>query len=315
MNRTQRFVCLSAVLVAILFAALPHSSSAGDDWLPIPPEDLALKDNPASPGAHAMILYRSSDMDSKESSVREYIRIKIFTQEGTKQGDIEIPFLKQQTDIKDVRARTIQPDGSIVRFDGKVFEKTIVKGTGFKYLAKTFTLPDVHPGSIIEYKYREKSDRQFYVDESWVITNSLFTRDARFSIKPDISWSSLALQYRQVGLPSGAIPVKQGNGAYVMDVHNIPGLEDEDYMPPERALQVRVDFYYKSLSDPQNETQPQFWNRKGKQWAEELDHFVNKKSALESDLSRTVAPADSREEKLRKIYARVQKIRNLSMED
>ena len=70
MNRTQRFVCLSAVLVAILFAALPHSSSAADDWLPIPPEDLALKDNPAGPGAHAMILYRSSDMDSKESSVR-----------------------------------------------------------------------------------------------------------------------------------------------------------------------------------------------------------------------------------------------------
>src|SRR6202041_2485889 len=43
--------------------------------------------------------------------------------------------------------------------------------------------------------------------------------------------------------------------------------------------------------------------------------FVNKKSALESDLSRTVAPADTPEGKLRKIYARVQTIRNLSMED
>jgi Domain of Unknown Function with PDB structure (DUF3857) len=315
MNRTQRFICTLVFFFVVLCVSHSQRSFAGDDWLPVPAADLALKDNAASPGANAMILYRESDMDSEESSVLEYVRIKIFTQEGTKQGDVEIPFLKQQTDIKDVRARTIQPDGSIVRFDGKVFEKTIVKGTGFKYLAKTFTLPDVHPGSIIEYKYREQSDPHYYINESWIVTNSLFTRDARFSIKPEANGNSLPLLYRQVGLPAGAIPVRQANGTYVMDVHNIAGLEEEDYMPPERALQVRVDFYYKSLSDPQNETQPQFWNRKGKQWAEELDHFVNKKSALESDLSRTVAPADSPEEKLRKIYARVQKIRNLSMED
>lgn len=44
-----------------------QASRAGDDWLPIPPADLTLKDNPASPGAHAMILYRESDVDSKES--------------------------------------------------------------------------------------------------------------------------------------------------------------------------------------------------------------------------------------------------------
>jgi hypothetical protein len=315
MNRTQRFIFAFVFFCLILCVAHSQRSFAGDDWLPIPAADLALKDNPASPGAHAMILYRESDTDSKESSVLEYVRIKIFTQEGTKQADVELPFLRQQADIKDVRARTIQPDGSIVKFDGKVFEKTIVKGSGFKYLAKTFTLPDVHPGSIIEYKYREQSDASYYINESWIITNPLFTRDARFSIKPDTSSYSLPLLYRQVGLPNGAVPVRQGNGTYVMDVHNIVGLEEEDYMPPERALQVRVDFYYKSLSDPTNETQPQFWNRKGKQWAEELDHFVNKKSAMESDLSRTVGPNDAPEEKLRKIYARVQKIRNLSMED
>jgi hypothetical protein len=308
-------MCVFVFFFAVLWAAHPQRSFAGDDWLPVPAADLALKDNPASPGAHAMILYRESDMDSKESSVLEYVRVKIFTQEGTKQADVEIPFLKQQTDIKDVRARTIQPDGSIVKFDGKVFEKTIVKGTGFKYLAKTFTLPDVHPGSIIEYKYREQSDPNYYINESWIITNALFTRDARFSIKPYTGAYSLAMLYRQVGLPSGTVPVRQGDGTYVMDVHNIVGLEEEDYMPPARALQVRVDFYYKNQSDPTNETVPQFWNRKGKQWAEDQDHFINKKNALESDLSRIIGPNDTPDEKVRKIYARVQKIRNLSMED
>lgn len=314
MNRTRRFVCFIAIFVFLCGTVLAPQIPAGDDWLPIPPADLTLKDNPASPGAQAMILFRESDMDSKESSVREYVRIKIFTQEGTKRADIELPFFKQQTDIKDIRGRTIQPDGTITNFDGKIFEKTLVKASGIKFLAKTFTLPDVHPGSIIEYKFREQSDPNFFVNRSWIISDSLFTRDARFTIKPDNEAYSLALQYRQYGLPAGDVPVKQKDGSFAMDVHNIAALEEEDYMPPERALQVRVDFYYKGRNDPPTETEQQFWNRQAKNWAEQLDHFVSKKGALESDLSHTISPKDTPEEKLRKIYARVQKIRNLSME-
>ena len=317
MNRTQRFFCGSAFAFIVLgaVASAPRPSLAGDDWLPVPAADLALKDNPASPGAHAMILYRASDMDSKESSVREYVRIKIFTQEGTKEGDIELPFNRQQVNIMDIRGRTIHPDGSIVNFEGKAFEKTIVKASGFKYLAKTFTLPDVHPGSIIEYKFREQSDANFYVNESWTITENLYTRDAHFVIRPDTSANAAPMYYRQYGLPAGALPVKQPNGTFVMDIHNVPGLEEEEYMPPERMLQVHVDFYYVNPLDPRNETPEKFWNRKGKAWSDEVDRFVSKKGALESELGHTVSADDPPEVKLRKIYARVQKIRNLSQED
>jgi hypothetical protein len=317
MNRTQRFVCVSAIAFLLLCVAAiaPRTSSAGDDWLPITPADLALKDNPASPGAHAMILYRSSDMDSKESSVHEYIRIKIFTQEGANEADVELPFNKKQVNILDIRGRTIHPDGSIVNFEGKAFEKTIVKASGVKYLAKTFTLPDVHPGSIIEYKYREQGDPHYYVNESWTITSHLYTRDAHFIIRPDSSTYAAPLMYRPYGLPAGTAPARQPNGTYTMDIHDIAGLQQEEYMPPDRVLQVHVDFYYVNPSDPQKETQAAFWNRKGKTWSDEVDRFVNKKSALEADLSHTVSADDSPDVKVRKIYARVQKIRNLSMED
>jgi hypothetical protein len=317
MNRTQRFFCATAFAFILLcaVASAPRPSSAGDDWLPVPPADLALKDNPASPGAHAMILYRESDMDSKESSVREYVRIKIFTQEGTREADIELPFNRQQVNITDIRGRTIHPDGSIVNFEGKPFEKTIVKASGFKYLAKTFTLPDVHPGSIIEYRFREQSDAHFYVNESWTITGHLYMRDAHFIIRPDTSAYAAPFFYRQYGLPAGTLPLKQPNGTYTMDIHNVPGLEEEEYMPPERALQAHVDFYYVNPLDPRNETPEKFWNRKGKAWSDEVDRFVSKKGALESELAHTVSADDPPEVKLRKIYARVQKIRNLSMED
>ena len=317
MNRTQRFFCVSAFVFLLLCGAAiaPRPSSAGDDWLPITAADLALKDNPASPGAHAMILYRSSDMDSKESSVREYVRVKIFTQEGANEADVELPFNKQLTNILDIRGRTIHPDGSIVNFEGKPFEKTIVKASGVKYLAKTFTLPDVHPGSIIEYKFREQSDSNYYVNESWTITSHLYTRDAHFTIRPDSSTYAAPLMYRQYGLPANVAPAKQSNGTYTMDIHDVAGLQEEEYMPPERVLQVHVDFYYVNPTDPQKETQAAFWNRKGKAWSEEVDRFINKKGALEADLSQTVKADDPPDVKVRKIYARVQKIRNLSMED
>ncbi|HEY0704217.1 MAG TPA: DUF3857 domain-containing protein [Candidatus Acidoferrales bacterium] len=319
MNRTQRFVCLPVIFAAILAVAMAagwtRPVEAGDDWQPIAPADLALKDNPAEPGAAAMILYRQSDVEARESTEHEYLRVKIFTQDGTSQGNVEIPFVKGQEDIRAIKGRTIQPDGTIVNFDGKILEKTIVKASGLQYLAKTFTLPDVHPGSIVEYKYTVQRDSRYYFNSAWVVSNTLFTRDGRFSIKPDTADYALPLLYRQYGLPANTVPVKQKNGDFTMDVHNIPGIADEDFRPPLRALQVRVDFFYKNRDDPENETEQQFWDRIGKARAANVDKFIGKKGALEADLGRTVAPGDAPDVKLRKIYARVQKIRNLSMED
>ena len=49
--------------------------------------------------------------------------------------------------------------------------------------------------------------------------------------------------------------------------------------------------------------------------SEDVDKFLNKKSALQADVAHTVNADDPPDVKLRKIYARVQKIRNLSIED
>jgi hypothetical protein len=314
-NRTQRFVMRIPVLLALLSLCTLPTSHAGDDWLPIPATDLTLKDNPASPGARAMILYRESDVDSKESSVKEYVRIKIFTQEGTSEGDIEIPFFKGNSEIKDIRGRTIQPDGTITKFDGKIFEKVVVKASGFKFLAKTFTMPDVHPGCVIEFKYREQSDPNFLYNQKWTVSRDLFTRDARFSFKPYTGPGAVPFTYRQFGLPADAVPLLQKDGSYQMDIHNIAAIEEEGFMPPEKVLETRVEFYYRSFDDPNNESEQHYWNRIAKGWSDGLDHFVSKKGVLDDDLRGTISPNDAPQLKLEKIYVRVQKIRNLSFED
>ena len=52
-----------------------------------------MKEYPASPGASAIILYREMHTDDVKSFETHYQRIKIFSEEGKKYANAEIPHL------------------------------------------------------------------------------------------------------------------------------------------------------------------------------------------------------------------------------
>src|SRR5712692_7884935 len=273
--------------------------SAQEAWagfLPASPDELKMTSEPMAPGAAAILLYRQVDRDDNGRTSHEdnYFRIKILTEEGRKYADIEIPFLKQSESITNIRARTIKPDGSIVNFDGKVFEKTIHKAKGVKYLAKTFTLPDIKVGGIIEYYY---------------------TADIKqFSLKPYRSTfeNNFQLRWTWQRLPPGADPKEGADHIVRMEATNIAAFQTEDFMPPANELKSRVDFIYE---DDLTEREPdRFWRHVGKKRNDSLESFVGKRKAMEGAVAQIVSPNDAPEVKLRKIYDRVQAIRNTSYE-
>jgi hypothetical protein len=138
-----RRVVLICWTVFSLLAAAEHplvKVCASEGFQPISPEELKMTSEPLAPGAPAIILYRQVDRDDNGRTSHEdnYLRIKILTEEGRKYADVEIPFMKGGNDVVHLRARTIRPDGSVAEFDGKVYEQSIVKARGLKYLAKTF---------------------------------------------------------------------------------------------------------------------------------------------------------------------------------
>jgi uncharacterized protein DUF3857 len=291
-------------------------SSSADEWMPISPEELKMTSYAAAPGAPAVILYRQVDRDDSNMHTPHeynYLREKIFTEEGRKYADAEIPFVKDQYNIVNIRARTIHPDGSVANFDGKVYEKEIVKGRNIKYLAKTFTFSDVQPGSIIEYHYMVDFAEYYVFDSHWILSDELFTKAAKFTLKPSAeyrlrwSWPN--------GLPAGMQPPAEGQGVHPviqMDAGNIPAFQIEDDMPPEGGMKFRVDFSY---SDGTLESDPdKFWKREGKKQNDKVESFVSKKKAMEQAVGTIVAASDAPEVKLQKIYARVQKVRNTSYE-
>jgi hypothetical protein len=295
---------LLLALVATMVNALP---ARGEDWLPITPEELKMTSEPNAPGAPAIYLYRQVDRDDQEFRDYHYERIKIFTEEGRKYADVEIPFLKGLGNLRKIQARTIRPDGSILNFDGKVYEKTIVKAKGVKYLAKTFTLPEVQAGSIIEYRYVEESDPDFV--SFWILSEELFTKHAKFSLKKN---SQYALMWSwPSGLPPGTDPPKNDHDTVRLDTHDVPAFRAEDYMPPENQMKFRVAFTYSSDFEKDVD---KFWKREDKRLYNEVESFAEKRGAMADAVRQIVAPGDTPEVKLQKIYARTQQIRNLSFE-
>ena len=304
-----RRMLLLLVPLAVCVLYFPRTKVAGDEWQPIDPAELKMTSEPKAPGAPAIFLYRQVDRDDQNYRETQYARIKILTEEGRKNADVEIPFIKGSEQVNNIRARTIRPGGSVVNFDGKVYEKTIVKARGVKYLAKTFTLPDVQVGSIIEYRYISTWTQYMVYDSRWIVSAALFTKRAKFSLKPN---ESFVLRWSWQQLPKGTPPpVKEGT-MIRLEVNDVPAFEEEDCMPPPNELKARVNFTY--LSDNNEKEVDKFWKKEGKRHYDNVESFVDKKKAMEKAVAEIVSPSDTAEVKLHKIYARTQQVRNLTFE-
>jgi hypothetical protein len=310
-----------SVLVLVLFlgAAVRRTQpvSAGDEWQPISQEELKMTSAPEAPGAPAIYLYRQVDRNDmgvqrgRGATEYNYVRIKILTEEGRKHANIEIPFERQRTNLSNIRARTVRPDGTIANFDGKVYEQTLEKTKGVKYLAKTFTLPDVQVGSIIEYHYNVDLEDYYIFRSYWILSEELFTKRAVFSLKPydrppwTVQWSWPA------GLPKGTEPPKEGPDRIVrMSAENVPAFVIEDHMPPPNELKYRVVFTYHDEIPELNVDK--YWKQFDKKKNGQVEGFIDKRKAMEEAVAGIISPGDAPEEKLRKIYARVQQIQNLT---
>ncbi len=275
-----------------------------------------MKSEPLAPGAPAIILYRQVDRDDNGTTSHEenFVRIKVLNEEGRKYANLEIPFVKGQDNVVNVKARTIRPDGSVVNSDGKIFEKSLVKSRGVKYLAKTLTLTDVQPGSIIEYSYTYDFTEHLIYDSHWILSEDLFTKHAVFTLKPYNSpYARFSVRWMWQGLPQGTEPPKEGSDHVIrLEARNIPAFQTEDFMPPANELKSRVDFIYSD--DPNDKDSDTYWKNVGRKRYAELDHFIDKRNAMQQAVAQIVTAQDPPEEKLKKIYYRVQQLRNTSYE-
>ncbi|HEY1938122.1 MAG TPA: DUF3857 domain-containing protein [Candidatus Angelobacter sp.] len=308
MNHSR--LCL--FLVLLLFSVAPAQAQK-EDWLPITKQDQEINQVPNSPGADAIQLYYADFINDDEQTEFYYSRIKVLNEKGTRHADVEIA-IPPEGSITGLKARTIHPDGKITEFTGKPFQKTLIKGRGIKFVAKTFTMPDVTVGSIIEYKYKIEWP-YILTDNSWSIQHELYTVKESFRMKP---YSGLLEGFEngyQVAslyshMPNNIKPVQKGGG-YQLEVENMPAFESEGYMPPEEDLKPQMRFFYIGTT---TSTSEKFWQDAGRNWNNQVEHFVGNSSEISQAAAETIGGEADPEKKLRKLYARAQQVRNISYE-
>jgi hypothetical protein len=300
-----------AGMLCLAFAIFRFGSAQAADWLPISSEELQMTRDPNAPGAPAVILYLQVDRSDRDYQETSYLRIKVLTEEGRKWADAEIPFAKGVESIRNIRARVVRPDGSATEFNGQIFEKPISSSRDAKILAKTFTLPDVQVGSILEYRFQRSLPWGYVFDSHWILSQDLFTRHAKFTLQSN---ENFGLRWSWPhGLPPGTQDPKRDGNLIHLETFNVPAFVKEEYMPPEDELKFRVDFIYLDAFDTEQDV-VKFWKKQGKQEFKVVERFADAHRSMEKAVAQIVVPSDPPDAKLRKLYTRVQQLRNISYE-
>ncbi|HYE75358.1 MAG TPA: DUF3857 domain-containing protein, partial [Blastocatellia bacterium] len=109
-----------ALAIGVVFCLCASLTVRAEDWKPVDPAHLNLKAPAVEKDADAEAIFwevRVSDEDQGgdiRTVLNHYIRIKVFTERGKEsQSKIDLPYLDRYN-IKDIAARTIKPDGTIL---------------------------------------------------------------------------------------------------------------------------------------------------------------------------------------------------------
>ena len=250
-QRTLRLILFTALVALVLGgtgAGRLDALADGEDWRPIDPADLALKAPIVDPDADAEAIFwdvRVDDGGENDLVLSHYIRIKIFTERGReKDSKIDIPYLTG-TKIKDVAARTIKPDGSIVELAKEdVVEKTVVKVSGVKLRTKSFAFPSIEPGAIIEYKWKEVISDASANNMRLDFQREIPVQAITYHIKP--SGSSWSFDVRPFNMPRPEFQ-KEKNGFHTTTVTKMPAFREEPLMPPEDNVRSWAMIKYQNL--------------------------------------------------------------------
>lgn len=315
-------------LATLISTPLPLFSQ---QWTNPSKEELSMTSQEGYPGIAGVYLNREEVIEDKLHLWTVYVRLKVLTEKGKDYANVELKYGSSNSGggytIDNITGRTIHPDGTIIPFTGKPYEKLIEKTQGYdgyKYMAKVFTMPSVEIGSIIEYRYSLRYDDHYFFAPSWFIQSDLYLRTGHYVWKPtskqlvsnrggheqltnSIGWFPLLpknARIQQTRLPPIS-PDPVGQLILSLDVHDVPPAPQEEHMPPISSFTYRVLFYYSPYLSAE-----EYWQSEGKYWSKNQDKFIGPGPKVAALVHELTTPSDSQEQKLRKIYAAVMQMEN-----
>jgi hypothetical protein len=246
-------------LISVFCIVLASSQAvlAGDEWRPITPAELQMKVGKVEADADAEALFWEVRIDDSTENLimKHYLRVKIFNERGReKYSKVDIPYLKGWK-VKNVMARVIKPDGTITELaKADIFEREITKTDKIKVKAKSFAVPNIEAGVILEYRYEEVQPAGWANNMRMTFQHDIPIQNISYYFKPafDTRYLTFNMEDRKF--------VKDKNGFYKASMDNVPAIKEEAQMPPEDEIRSWLLLYY---TDDVKADSSDFWARAG----------------------------------------------------
>jgi len=253
----MRAIPIPALLALVpLTLCVPGSAAFADSWAPVSPADLALKQGRVEADADAEVLEWEIQVtdewsgDDVKSTQTQRQRIKIFNERGRDAYTrIDIPYLKG-SQVGDVAARTIRPDGTVlaVKKDA-ILDRTVLKAGGVKVQNKSIAMPGVEPGCIVEYR--------------WSISHyDRLSHNVLIPLQLDIPVETIRLLVHPLPVPLPAFQMRMrafnfamppltedDRNTNVMTITSMPSFQKEPYAPPDLGKRAWLVIYYTTVDE------------------------------------------------------------------
>jgi hypothetical protein len=294
---------------AILLAAMP-ALAGGDDWLPINLADPSLKTPIVERDADAEAIFWDVRLDNSGGRLTfsHYLRVKVFTERGRDlESKIDITYAGH-TLIDGIAARTIKPDGSIIELKpADIFERTIVKLSGVKVKARSFVLPGVEPGAIVEYRWREVYPGGIAYDVPLPFQRNIPVREVSYHFRP-ILGIKIPMRVAFFHMPPVDL-VPEPGFFFRVTMNNVEAFREQPYMPPEDEVRPWALVYYSTSGEADKE---KYWQRIGKLQYDFYKKLMKVDDAVRRAGAEAIGNAMAPDEKLQRLfdYCRT-KVKNL----
>jgi hypothetical protein len=297
-----------AVILCAAGTAATRPNPADNNWRPIDPAELSLKTSTVEKNADAEALFwevRIDDSQVEELVLKHYVRIKVFTDRGKEsQSKVELSYSGDEK-IRDIAARVIKPDGTIVDLKKEdIFDRTIAKASGVKEKAKSFALPGIEPGSIIEYRWQKVYPGASASGLRLYFQRNIPAREITYYLKP-----YQGLIYNTFHMEEAKF-VKDKDNFYKMSKTNMPAYREEPRMPPEDQVRAWV------LLNYTRETKidvAKYWTEIGRGLFEASKDDMKANDEVKAAVAQIIGDASTPEQKLERIYDFCRtKIQNIS---
>ncbi len=192
-----------------------------------------------------------------------YVRVKVFNEEGKKKvSSIEVPF-GNNISVTQIDGRTIQPDGTIIPLKkDDIHEREVVRLGGILRKVKSFAMPAVEPGAIVEYRIREVHFKQNILYLRAQVQQEYPIQKMTYFVKPlSRDYINMTMRVWPFNCKNSPLNLER-NGFTSTSVENLPAFQEEPYMIGEANVRAWMLVFY---AEGDRRDADKYWEKRGKE--------------------------------------------------